>query len=247
MFDPFDEDRGDDPGGEDRLASLNASVARMSDLIESRIAPALERIAAALEARPIGGASPTGLAASIAGFREAMRNGDLAGAGRLLEELRSDHPEAPEADRLGGDLAAARRVAVEDKRRRLDAARTAGDAEAALTFRDELAELMEAAERIDLDRDLGRWVMTLLMKRLRHGTVGPDVAHLAARVSNSLGHLPEGASLRASLPTLRRSAGLCPRCAGPYTGVEDACPKCQAETPRIAEVAEMSPEPSRET
>jgi hypothetical protein len=41
-------------------------------------------------------------------------------------------------------------------------------------------------------------------------------------------HTVEGASLRASLPTLRRSAGLCPRCAQPYTGLANACPQCLA-------------------
>ena len=36
----------------------------------------------------------------------------------------------------------------------------------------------------------------------------------------------QGASVRAALPTLRRSVGLCPRCAQPYTGVAEACPRC---------------------
>jgi predicted amidophosphoribosyltransferase len=55
-----------------------------------------------------------------------------------------------------------------------------------------------------------------------------DVAELAARAAESFGDTPEGASLRASLPTLRRSAGLCPRCAQPYAGIDEACPQCLA-------------------
>ncbi len=70
--------------------------------------------------------------------------------------------------------------------------------------------------------------MAMIQKRLRGGAMRPDVAILAARVAESLDATPEGASLRAALPTLRRSAGLCARCGEPYTGLADACPKCLA-------------------
>ncbi len=94
-----------------------------------------------------------------------------------------------------------------------------------------LVPLLSPDARRELDRDLIRWFLALLMKRMRTGTVRGDVATLAARVAEVFPDTPEGASLRASLPTLRRSAGLCPRCAKPYTGVEDACPECLAATP----------------
>jgi hypothetical protein len=61
-----------------------------------------------------------------------------------------------------------------------------------------------------------------------------DVAVLAARVALSLDDTPEGASLRASLPTLRRAAGLCARCGQPYTGIAEACPICQSAAAVIA-------------
>ncbi len=84
--------------------------------------------------------------------------------------------------------------------------------------------------------------MTLIQKRLRTGTIRPDVVVLAARVAESFGGTTEGASLRASLPTLRRSAGLCPKCAEPYTGVGDACPKClAASTAPSPELAPANP------
>jgi hypothetical protein len=70
--------------------------------------------------------------------------------------------------------------------------------------------------------------MSLIQRRLRTGTIRADVVVLAARVAESFGGTTEGASIRASLPTLRRSAGLCPKCAEPYAGVGDACPKCLA-------------------
>ena len=53
-----------------------------------------------------------------------------------------------------------------------------------------------------------------------------DVAELAEAIVEAFPATNEGASLRASLPTLRRSAGLCPRCAEPYAGEDDACAEC---------------------
>ena len=52
------------------------------------------------------------------------------------------------------------------------------------------------------------------------------MVQLAARFAENFAATVEGASVRASLPTLRRSVGLCPRCAQPYIGVADACPNC---------------------
>ncbi|MFO0950400.1 MAG: hypothetical protein U0835_04475 [Isosphaeraceae bacterium] len=69
----------------------------------------------------------------------------------------------------------------------------------------------------------------MIQKRLRTGTVRPDVAVLAGRVADSLDDTPEGASLRASLPTLRRAAGLCARCAQPYVA---SPPPARAAWPR---------------
>jgi predicted amidophosphoribosyltransferase len=49
-------------------------------------------------------------------------------------------------------------------------------------------------------------------------------------VADAFDSTPEGASLRAALPTLRRSVGLCARCGRPYNGIADACPACLATT-----------------
>lgn len=125
----------------------------------------------------------------------------------------------------------------------MDAARSVNDPIAVLDHRDALAGLLDFEEIAAIDRDLVRWLMMLLMKRMRAGSVREDVASLAARAAASFGHLPEGASLRAALPTLRRSAGLCPRCASPYVGEEDACEKCLAAVPKIADLP-ISPTPA---
>ena len=72
--------------------------------------------------------------------------------------------------------------------------------------------------------------LSLIHRRLRTGKVQADVVQLAARFAETFATTVEGASVRASLPTLRRSVGLCPRCAQPYTGVAEACPNCKKAT-----------------
>ena len=76
---------------------------------------------------------------------------------------------------------------------------TATDPDRVLELRDSLAPLLETGARLDLDRDLARWSMSVIHKRLRVGLMRPEVAVLAARVAESFNHTPEGASLRAKL------------------------------------------------
>ena len=170
-------------------------------------------------------------AEQMAEIRHAIRNGHWADAGSLVVAFGDTHPDDPEAARLAEDLAAAKDAAGREVLARLDAAREANDPDRVIELRDELKPLIEAEALRTLDRDLAKWFLLLIHRRLRSGTVGPDVAVLAGRVAGSLDQTPEGASLRASLPTLRRAAGLCARCAQPYTGIADACPACLAGVP----------------
>jgi hypothetical protein len=222
---------------------LAEAAARIALLFETRIAPALERIAMALERGAVASSPEDHRGKAVADIRRAIRDGTIGQARFLLADLDAEFPDSPEAPALAEELAGATLATIDDRRTRLDAARSANDADAVIGYRDELAALLEPAARDILDADVLKWLMTLLMKRMRTGTVRADVALLAAKVAGSFGHRPEGASIRASLPTLRRSAGLCARCAGEYTGVEDACPKCLALVPKIADLPE-SPAPS---
>ena len=95
-----------------------------------------------------------------------------------------------------------------------------------IELREGLKPLVDPETLRSLDLELAKWFMMTIHRRLRSGTMRPDVAILAARVAGSLDDTPEGASLRASLPTLRRAAGLCARCGQPYKGIADACPAC---------------------
>ena len=239
--------RRPDADAPDRDADLHP-LERIAQLLADRIAPALERIALALERAPEKTAPAPApadpRAAALTDLRRAIREADFPAADDLFAAFSADYPEAAEAARLGENLAAARVFALDDRRKRLDAARSANDPNGVLNARDALAAMLPRGELDPLDRELVSWLMGVLMKRMRTGTVGGDVANLAARVAESFAHRPEGASLRASLPTLRRSAGLCARCGEPYRGDEDACPKCVAAALKIAEIPETPGSPT---
>lgn len=213
----------DDP----TLADLTRGLSRLADLVEGRIAPALERIAAALERAPAaeGPAARPGVEATVE-VRRAIGEGDWVRAGALAEAASREDPEAGE--RLLGEVEGGRRAAIAAVRGRIDAAREANDHGQVLSLRDALDGLLLGEPASDLDRLLAKWFMATIQRRLFEPPIGPEVAELAAAVADRFPETTEGASLRKALPTLRRSAGLCPRCAEPYAGIDDACPRCLA-------------------
>ncbi|MBX6314161.1 MAG: hypothetical protein IRY99_14785 [Isosphaeraceae bacterium] len=235
--------------GIDVLIDQAKAIARAADLIEGRVVPALERVAIALEQRAAAPAPAAtaidGRASVAASVRLAIEEGRWDLAEKLIRDFARDYPEDPMGPVLIDEVTAGRQAVIDNLQARLDAAREANDPEAALSYRDELAQHLRGEPLKAIDKKLLRWLLGLLQKRMRTGTVRPDVAHLAARVAESFGDTPEGASVRASLPTLRRSAGLCPRCAQPYTGIEDACPRCLAARAGISfvPVPDEEPEP----
>ena len=164
----------------------------------------------------------------IAQIRLAIRQGHWADAQQLVLEFGDTHPDDHDLERLTKELDEAREHAGRDLLAKIDAAREVNDPERVIELREAIQSVVESEKLRDLDRDLAKWFIALIHRRLRTGTVRSDVAILAARVAAILDETPEGASLRASLPTLRRAAGLCARCGQPYTGVADACPACMA-------------------
>jgi hypothetical protein len=213
--------------GIDLVADRAEADRRMAELIERRVVPALERLAEAREPSPAPPADD-GRARAMAEVRQAIEEGRWDRAERLARDVARDFPGAAGADRLAEEVAAGREAAVAALHARLDAAQEANDPDAVIGLRDELGRLLGEGPRADLDRRVVAWLMGLIQKRMWTGTVRTDVAELAAKVADHFGHTREGASLRASLPTLRRSAGLCARCGRPYTGIDDACPACLA-------------------
>jgi hypothetical protein len=163
---------------------------------------------------------------ALAEIRQNVHSGKWTEAAVLLDALADGHLEDPRFKALHEELRLARESARDEHLAKLDAARKVNDPDRVLELHRFLVPLLEAEAKSSLEADLSRWFLRLIHNRLRTGRIQADVAHLAGRIAEAFSHTVEGASLHASLPTLRRSAGLCPRCAQPYTGVADACPAC---------------------
>ncbi len=227
---------------------------RAADLIEQHAVPTLNRIALALEKLepPATSTAPADQAEAeksrlFAVARRLIADARWAQADRLVGSFVRDHPGA-EAGILLGELEAARRRAIDDLKGRLEGAKVGGDALGVIELRDALTLHLRGRELDDLDRKLARWLVGMVQARVRAGTIRPDVANLAARIVDSFGDTPEGASLRPSIPNLRRAAGLCPRCGQPRRADEDACPRCLAATRQGASAAPipMSDDPEED-
>jgi hypothetical protein len=224
-------------------------IGRLIDWLETRALPVLERIAVALERAPVMGSSAAVhiRGRDLAEVRDAINAGQWALADSIVRELKIENPDDPRVSALAEELTRSREFAVEDLRQRIEATKQANDPEGAINSRDELGQILHGEAILEIDRPLVKWLMVLIQKRLRTGTVRPDVVALAGRISESFGGTTEGASLRASLPTLRRAAGLCPKCSEPYKGVSDACPKClAASTAPLPSSTPIEPEEAEE-
>ncbi len=212
------------------IARLQASLDRLNAVIGDRLVPLLESLASVVERLELvsggGSASVDARGEAVAAIHEALRERAWARLAERVEALLRDYPDHPETVAVV-DLSRRRREeAAVSLQEQLAASRETNDTETVLALRDELIWLLDPASRQELDQELVGWLMRLIQRRMRTGTVAVDVAALAAEVASRFGGFREGASVRASLPTLRRSAGLCPRCAEPYDGLENACPRC---------------------
>jgi hypothetical protein len=159
-------------------------------------------------------------------IRRAIRISDWAVAESLLSAFAAEFPDDSQQTNLKAELKQSKYLASEQQLARLEAARQVNDPEGVFESYHHLAATLEAEARAALDQDLGKWFLALIHRRLRSAKIQPDVVQLASRFADAFASTVEGASVRASLPTLRRSAGLCPRCGSPYGGAGSACPKC---------------------
>jgi hypothetical protein len=161
-------------------------------------------------------------------IRRSIQAGKWSEARSLLDVFSDGFPEEPRLFALEEEMRTARTESIESHTAQLDAARKVNDPERVLELHRGMIPLLDAEARASLEAELSKWFLKLIHNRLRTGKIQTEVAVLAGRIADAFSHTVEGASLRASLPTLRRSAGLCPRCAEPYTGLDNACPKCLA-------------------
>jgi hypothetical protein len=236
-----------------RVASRLLEISATGADALARLATAAERLVAAIEQTGLAAAShspaaPPAPAAAFdlpssvpAEFRVALKQEDWVLADSLIASVANKDPDGQVAAQLREEFRVAREAAAMSLRARLDAAREANDPQRVLEIRETLAAVLKPEELAPLDRPLGRWFMDLIQKRLRQGAISPDVVVLATQVAAALDTTPEGASLRAALPTLRRSVGLCARCGNPYTGIADACPACSTAGVLTVPVRSSSP------
>jgi hypothetical protein len=171
----------------------------------------------------------------IASAESAGRTADLLerqlvpAIGRIAAALERERPEAePRAASGRARAPHPEPPVVVDLRSQLDAARRGDDADQVIECRNALTEHLRGEALRELDQQVARWLVNRVQARARAGTPagGVAAAALAARVLESFGDAPEVVSLRAALPSLRRSAGLCPRCGRPNTGDAALCPRC---------------------
>lgn len=229
-----DPHRVETPADGDRTTGeLAQAIERLRSLIEERLAPAIERVALAIEGGSVSGAGAThpapgsgrcsGEAAAIVRAIDDDQWGLAEGA---FDRYAQRYPDDPELAALRERLEAARGRTIVELRTRLEASRKVNDPETVIALHDNLAPLLQGEARRELSQEIVRWLILLIQRRMRSGTVQADVVDLATKVADRFSSTTEGASVRASLPTLRRSAGLCSRCGVPYAGLEDACPRC---------------------
>jgi hypothetical protein len=222
------------------LERIDAAGHASAELVTqaARAVEALGRIVAALERGgippPASNPSQAGREQALAEIEHALHSDRWAEAQSLLQAFKARFPDDPTLQGLKEGLAVQRRRATEGRMAELEAARQVNDPERVLELYDLVGHALEGEEKSHLERELARWFLDLIHRRLRTTRIQPEVVALATRVAETFGTTVEGASLRAALPTLRRSVGLCPRCARPYTGSAAACPQCLAAGRRPA-------------
>lgn len=214
-------------------ADLARAVDRLSGLISDRLAPAIEELTRALGRLDPLVSSSKRIAEVAPGdnvraeIQISIRENRWAEATQLLDRLeRTEDLSLLELEDLRSTVASGRGRAIQALRSRLDASRQVNDTDSVILLQEELARLLPEDERRELEAGVASWLLSQIQRRMRSGTVAADVVELAAQVAERFGHTREGASLRASLPVLRRSAGQCPKCGQPFVGLEKACPKC---------------------
>jgi hypothetical protein len=206
---------------------------RTADLIELRMIPTLGRIAGALE-KPSTSTQGNAVESPATTVRRAIAERRWEQAEGLIESLGHASQAASEASMLAEELEQARNRLVEIHRQELESGRAVDDPDRVLDARDALTLHLRGERLVELDRQLVRWLVDLLQGWVRSGHEPAETALLATRIAETFGDTAEGTSLRAALPNLRRRAGLCPRCARPFKGRGDACPRCHAQGPADA-------------
>ena len=203
-------------------AWLDSRAPGTAGVFAASTAPLAQPPAAAIEAEP-DRESP---ADPLGEVRRLIDAGEWDEAAERARALAVERAGEPGVAAVVEEVEKGRRAAGLRLREEMQAAREVNDPSRVLDLYESAPRVLDEEDRRELEQDLAKWFLTLVHRRLRSGVLQVDVVTLVDRVSEKFGHTKEGASLRAALPTLRRGAGLCPRCAKPYVGFSEACPEC---------------------
>ena len=222
----------------DLLIAGETALQRTANSLERQLVPALQRLAQSLEARPANNPhaappAPTPTAHSpeqlaLDSIRARIHSEHWEQARRLILNFVEHFPDSPHVATLSDDFESARRQKAESLRQTLLDAQKAGDATQVLQARDRLTQYLSGDPLTKLDEQVVTWLVGHIRARLVGGRA-KEVVRLAEQVAETFADVPAAAPLRQSLPTLRRSAGLCPSCGNPYDVELPECPSCQAK------------------
>ncbi len=174
-----------------------------------------QKLDSALARGPEVEATGAALSRTVFEIERAIATARWSEAESLIKQLEAASPGDPALAVVREQFSAARDRVKQQQLARLEAARDVNDPQSVLEFYENLTPVLDQEPRGALKRDLAKWFLTLIQRRLRTGKIQPEVVQLAERVADVFATTVEGASVRASLPMLRRSVGQCPRCAHP--------------------------------
>ena len=182
-------------------------------------------------------------AVALAEIDRSLGLGQWTESESLIGAFSQRYPQDSKLGELRDRLHVGRQQALQDQMALLDAARKVNDPARVIELYQAVVPSLDVDRRQEVAADLAKWFLDLIHRRLRTGRIQAEVVLLATQVAETFATTVEGASMRAALPTLRRSVGLCARCAEPYTGTADACPRCLTGGGRPSAVSHSSETP----
>jgi DNA-binding GntR family transcriptional regulator len=218
---------------------------KTADLVERQLVPGILRACQLLEqaneTMAALGSAPVRLAAAptaneacikaIEAVRDAVRREAWDQARQLAVAVTNRFHDVPEAKAVPAYVESSVNKKLLVLREQLGQFEQSCDCEGMLNVRDRLSGILNGTELYQVDRRVAHWVAKYLRESLAAGKAG-DVIHLAERATDVVGEsTPEGAQIRATLATMRRSAGLCPECGQPSDTRLARCPECERKLP----------------
>lgn len=234
----------------DLLLAAETALQRTANAVEHQLVPAIQRLAKSLDNRAAAADPATAPPPAIPparnpeqlaldAIRATISREQWEQARRQILSFVERFPNSLHAAGLSEQFELARRQKVQSLRQALAAAQQSSDAGAALEARDQLTQYLSGDTLAKLDDEVVAWLVQHIRAKLLAGRA-KEVVRLAEQVAETFADVAGTAPLRQSLPTLRRSAGLCPSCGHPYDIELPECPECQAKRRSARQVTAKS-------